>query len=197
MRAVLTKDFTLLVYQPDTRASRFSVQGSMAYHPPWLSVHFAVHGPVDDLMVPRVKQSPERQHQLWEHTCFEVFFAPVARPQYWEINVSPGGNWNTYRFDHYRRGMHVEPLLHVAQIESHVDPGDTLSMHFQMDVSRLVSAHTLDQDDLECSPCCILVDRAQHKSYWAMDHQPPRPDFHRRASFALRLPIGSHYATRS
>jgi hypothetical protein len=197
MRAALSKDFVLLVYQRDACSVRFSVHGSMAYQPPWLSVHFAVHGPVDDLMIPYTKQSPERQHHLWEHMCFEVFFAPVARAQYWEINVSPSGNWNTYRFDHYRQGMHVEPLLHVSQIASHVHPGDALTLHFQMDVSRLVRAHTLDQYDLECSPCCILVDRAQHKSYWAMDHQLPRPDFHRRASFVLLLPIGNRYATRS
>lgn len=189
IHAAGTKHFTLQAYQSEPPGSIFVVQGSLTYQTPWLAVRFTVHGAVVDLVLPHELQSPERQDGLWEHTCFELFFAPMHSARYWEINVSPGGNWNAYSFDDYRQGMHVEPILQVARISSTLQPGDTFTIGFQMDMSRLLIMHALTQGVLECSPCCILVDRTQRKSYWAMHHRPPRPDFHRRSNFTLRLPL--------
>src|SRR5688572_16223967 len=105
-----TKHFTLQAFQPEPQGSNFVVQGSLTYQAPWLAVRFTVHGAVTDLVLPHELQSPERQDGLWEHTCFELFCARRHSVRYWEINVSPCGNWNTYRFDDYRQGMCAEPL---------------------------------------------------------------------------------------
>ena len=184
-----TKHFTLQAYQSESQGSNFVVQGFLTYQAPWLAVRFTVHGAVTDLVLPHELQSPERQDGLWEHTCFELFCAPMHSVRYWEINVSPGGNWNTYRFDDYRQGMCVEPLLQVAQVSSAYQSGDTFTIGFQMDMTRLRLGHAWTQGILECSPCCILLDRTPRKSYWALHHRPPRPDFHCRSNFTLGLPL--------
>lgn len=182
-----TQPFLLQAYQAEPPGSTCVVHGSLTYQRPWLAVCFTVHGAVADLLLPPPVPSPERQDGLWESTCFEVFFAPMQSPKYWEINVSPAGHWNTYRFDGYRQGMHVEPLLQVVQSGSACQAGEIFTMDFRMDLTPLLREHALTPGILECNPCCILLDRRQRKSYWARQHQPPRPDFHQRANFWLRL----------
>lgn len=189
MHTAGTQPFTLQAYQSEDVGSTFFVHGSLTYQAPWLAACFTVHGAVADLLLPQALQFPERQDGLWKHTCFEVFFAPMHGTRYWEINVSPGGNWNAYGFDDYRQGMHVEPSLQVVRIGSARQPGETFTIGFQMDMTPLLMGRALTPGVLECNPCCILLDRRQRQSYWAMQHRPPRPDFHHRSNFLLHLPL--------
>ena len=182
--------FTLQAYPGDPPDAALSVYGGLTSQASWLTVHFTVTGMQNHLLLPPPSLCPGRQDGLWQQTCFELFLAPVGSLAYWEINVSPSGNWNTYRFDAYRQSMQPEPILQVSQITPSSQLPDTFTLAYQVDMSILLTTYPRTQGVLECSPCCILVAAPQQKSYWALQHQPPRPDFHRRASFTLRVTPG-------
>ena len=48
---------------------------------------------------------PERKDELWNTTCFEAFLRPQGSDVYFELNMSPSGDWAAYRFNSYRSGM--------------------------------------------------------------------------------------------
>ncbi len=66
----------------------------------WL--RFVAEGQMPEVVWPGPVE-PGRADDLWRHSCFEAFVQ--ADDGYVEYNLSPSGQWATYRFDDYRRGM--------------------------------------------------------------------------------------------
>jgi len=58
-----------------------------------------------------------RKDELWHHTCFEAFLGLPGSDAYWELNVSPDGDWNLYRFSGYRSGGEPEPAVCAPTLE--------------------------------------------------------------------------------
>src|SRR5690349_12825659 len=69
-----------------------------------LSLQFTAVGRREDVLLPPLAGA-RRADELWRHTCFEAFVAPLRREPYYEFNFSPSGEWAVYRFDSYRSGM--------------------------------------------------------------------------------------------
>ena len=67
----------------------------------WL--RFVAEGDPDRIVWPS-QAEPGRADDLWRHTCFEAFVGGEGGG-YWEFNLSPSGQWASYRFDAYREGM--------------------------------------------------------------------------------------------
>jgi hypothetical protein len=125
---------------------------------------------------PRAGQwlSPVRAHGLWQTTCFESFFASGAGEEYWELNLSPRGEWNLYHFKSYR---HPQPPAESADFEAleiHAEPGSlTARLRARAPLSKLRAS------------LCAVIQTANGTHYYSTHHSGPKPDFHRADSFTL------------
>ena len=127
--------------------------------------------------------APSRRDRLWEATCVELFLARRGSPGYWEVNLSPSGDWNVYRFDAYREGMREEKALSALPIRTIRGPA-ALRLHLDLALDELLRA----EDALEAGVSAVLGHRGGGRTYWALAHCGPRPDFHLRESFLAHLP---------
>ncbi len=138
----------------------------------WL--RFVVEGRTRDVVWPE-PATPTRADDLWRHSCFEAFVQ--AEDGYVEYNLSPSGQWASYRFDRPRQGMRnavvvaTPPLLNVAQGRLAVEA----RLELPTGARRIgLSAVIESVDGTFC--------------YWALAHPSDNPDFHHPDSFILDLP---------
>lgn len=140
---------------------------------------------------------PERKNELWKSTCFEAFLKPVAPAlpgtdgEYLELNASPSGDWNAYRFTRYREGMREEPGITGLQVAFDRARG---ILELSADLRRTGLAGPLD-----VGLTAVLLEATGdangpaesgatgRESFWALEHAGTRPDFHLARSFVLRL----------
>lgn len=168
---------------PTVRAMEVRVAPGPEGH---LTLAYRLTGDLARLRIPP-PQRPAFADGLWEHTCFEVFIAAATSPAYREFNFSPSGQWATYAFSGYRK-----------RVEAAGSPA--LAISPQIAVRRLADRLELDAiiapDSLPANPdratlqlaLSSVVEAADgSRSYWALRHTMPRPDFHRRDAFALEL----------
>ena len=138
----------------------------------WL--RFVVEGDVDGVVWP-ADATGERTDDLWRRTCFEAFVA--AEGGYVEYNMSPSGQWASYRFDGPRAGM--RPATEEATVLGLDGGSDMVALE-----GRIELPHGARQ--LALSAVIETVDGAL--SYWALAHPSAKPDFHHPHSFVLDLP---------
>jgi hypothetical protein len=148
-----------------------------------LSLRWVVGGAVTSVRMPTRAAAPRRADDLWTHTCFEAFIGAAGSEAYWEINVSPSGDWNVYRFDGYRRGMRPETRLTAVSALERASCG-TVTLRAGIDLSSMPE---LAHGGLDTSLAAVLEATDGTLSYWSIVHGASRPDFHRRESFVLRL----------
>lgn len=118
---------------------------------------------------------------LWRHTCCEAFVAAVDAAGYREFNLSPSGQWATYRFTGYRErdtGWQPEAAPRIA-LRRRPDG-------FEL-VATISAALLPAGDAFAVALTAVTEDAAGDLAYWASAHAGPRPDFHLRDSFTLRL----------
>ena len=146
-----------------------------------LIVNFTLSGDLDSLVIPSAKDVPMRRDGLWGNTCFECFFAPVGKSEYWEMNFSPSGDWNCYSFADYRQGMQEDPAVKVlpVQLGGH---GDVLTVSVSFSLPSSVAT-----TDIEVGLCAVVKEKTGKMSYWAFRHPADQPDFHDRRSFGVTL----------
>lgn len=141
--------------------------------------------PAGTVVLPRPAVAPARRDGLWEHTCVEAFVAPRPGTAYWEVNVSPAGDWNLYRFDAPRTGMRAEPRVPalVPAVRADAAAG-SLCVAVDLDLRALeVPAHGA----LDVGLAAVLEGYDGVRAYVALAHADGRPDFHRRETFAVRV----------
>ncbi len=174
--------FVLLPFEAQGGAERFRLSGTVQRRDGVLHLRYALEGPLDQLLLPHPEPEPSRRDGLWEHTCLEAFLAPAADPEaYWELNVSPSGDWNLYRLQGYRLGLEPEPAAAAPSLESHLSAADGL-----FDVRCSLPA-PLAEAPLQLGVTAVLEHRIGRLSYWALHHPGPEADFHRRDAFLLRI----------
>ncbi|TKB26138.1 DOMON-like domain-containing protein [Desulfopila sp. IMCC35006] len=176
------QEFKLYPFAAGSVTETISISGSIARQSGALHAAFEVQGGLEWVNWLGTSRSTGRCQELWRHTCFELFFAIPGDPAYWEVNLSPNGCWNIYRFTGYRTGMREEaevdpPVCHVAA------DGALFSLGCAIDCQALVD----DSADLELAVSSVIQDTRGSISYWAIDHLGPEPDFHNRASFSMVL----------
>lgn len=145
-----------------------------------LSISYRLRGDLDQLTLPP-PETPRPQDGLWQHTCCEAFVAAVDAPGYQEFNFSPSGCWAAYRFADYRWRAASwlpggEPLIAFRRERTQL----------QLD-ARLPAELLPAGETLRLGLSAVLETRAGAKSYWALHHAGPQPDFHLPASFTLAL----------
>jgi len=128
---------------------------------------------------------PERTDELWRTTCFEAFIRPRGSESYFELNLSPSGDWAVYRFDGYRSGMRT------ARIECRPDPDVWFEHGIRMQDATFDFSGEPELDPAipwDIGLSAVIEETDGTKSYWALAHGPGPPDFHNAACFAYRLP---------
>lgn len=168
MRAVLIPHRTA----PDGPVSALEVEYSRDGLLLWL--RFIADGDPDAAAWP-VLVPQARADDLWKHTCFEVFVQTADG--YVEYNLSPSGQWASYRFTGYRDGM--APAEEVATVWG-LDAGD--------DYVALEAQIELPLDAARIGLSAVIEAADGSKSYWAVAHPGDKPDFHHPDSFVLDLP---------
>lgn len=147
-----------------------------------LAATWRVAGDLSPLALPEPAATPSRRDGLWRATCLELFFAASGSPLYRELNLSPSGAWNLYRFDGYRRGGRPEPLRDELPFAVRRDPG-RLEVRVRLPLDGIAA----EGERLELAPAAVLAAHDGTVSHWALTHDGPAPDFHRRDGFLLRL----------
>ena len=172
---------------PDTPAA--AVRGVAARvgrnTPEELAVTFILDADPDRLRIP-APRAPRVAHQLWEHTCCEIFIARKGLPAYCELNLSPSGEWAAYAFDGYRspraEAPHAEEIAPAFKVRG-APNGFKLDAVINLD---RIPVHRSGAP-LSLALSAVVESREGALSYWALRHPPGKPDFHHPDAFALEL----------
>ncbi len=148
-----------------------------------LLLRYEITGAIDSILLPALTV-PERRDGLWQHTCFELLARSARARSYIEFNFSPSTCWAAYEFDDYRSGMRPLAYLHAPLIRRECETG-TLTLETEVELV-FTAAATLDLFSL----AAVIEDTEQHKSYWALTHPMPQPDFHHPDAFTLAIAPG-------
>ena len=160
-----------------------TIGGSIARRADSLAVRYEVRGDLSMVSIPVDAEGPRRKDRLWEETCLELFLGMEDSGKYWELNLSPSGHWNVYRFTHYREGMREEPAFPSLPFDVQIGP-KALALSLELDVGKILRAEEI----IEAGIAAVIGTTDGGKSHWALAHPASRPDFHRRDGFALTLP---------
>jgi hypothetical protein len=146
-----------------------------------LSLDYHVTGDMGALSLPEAAPAV-RADGLWRHTCFEVFIRTVDA-SYFELNLSPSGEWAAYRFAARRSGMRNAPVpLPAVEIRA-------AENSFQLQANVDLSGTDLAPDATWRLGLSVVMEEVDGtKSYWALAHPEGPPDFHHDDCFALELP---------
>ena len=119
--------------------------------------------------------------ELWQHTCFELFYRRQAPDPYCELNFSPSGEWAAYAFDRYRAGMRRRDDVQALRIA-------VRRRERTLELEASVAAPDLQPaGPLSCAVSAVVEETDGTMSYWALKHPGEKPDFHHRDAFALQL----------
>ena len=140
-----------------------------------LNIWFGVRAPPERFVLP--EGEAHRADDLWQTTCFEVFLRAEGEEGYREWNFAPSGKWAAYDFTGYRDGRTDadvrEPYVRLEDNLTWFTLGATIGVETGRGWSLGLSA--------------ILEEQDGTKSYWALAHEPGKPDFHAPGCFAARL----------
>ena len=146
-----------------------------------LALSFRVTGDLSRLKLPSPAQ-PGRKDGLWRTTCLEAFLCPEGGEAYYELNLSPSGEWAAYRFDGYRAGMRPADLEPGVEMRL-LDDGFELRAEIGLDGAPSLAASPRWRVGLSA----VIEATEGGVGYWALAHGPGKPDFHHADCFALDL----------
>ncbi|WII73729.1 DOMON-like domain-containing protein [Bdellovibrio sp. 22V] len=161
----------LIPFKATASTNRLAITANLTQTSPTsLACDFHLQGDLTKIIWPK-DTSPQRQDELWKHTCLEVFFAAGSRPQdpYIEINCAPNGSWNAYSFSSYREGMapaNITVRLGHHEVDSH-------QARFQFDISSETPV-TATLVGLTA----VIEFKDEGVSYWSLHHPLPTANFH-------------------
>jgi hypothetical protein len=152
-----------------------------------LVLTYSAGGALDKIFWPAsLSSTPQRRDEHWKHTCFEAFVKPIkpeGQEEYWEINLSPTGDWNVYRFTSYRNGMTKEESVQTLQ-PTFTKQGN----QWHLSCALWVPAWS-EAKELEIGLTSVIEETSGEISYWAIHHAGPQPDFHLAKSFINKVRI--------
>jgi hypothetical protein len=131
---------------------------------------FRLDGRIGAIIVPPPQLSARRDN-LWQTTCFEIFWQPIGGTFYREFNLSPSGQWAAYDFDAFREGMRDAPVDAIAVSSSHSDDELVLRANIAADLPAPAQV-----------ALNAVVDMGEGRiQYWALAFPPGKPEFHSEA----------------
>lgn len=176
------RQFSLQPFPATTPLPRVEITCHIGRTPHGLTVRYTVMGQLADIVIPAKEDHPFRRDGLWEETCLELFLAPNNRPCYWEFNLSPAGHWNVYRFTAYRDGMQEERAYTELPFLVEYQP-KALTLTLDASLDQIIPSGVA----IDAGICGVILDKTGQRTYWALNHRGPQPDFHRREGFLVML----------
>jgi len=176
------REFRLIPF-PAPKIPAIEITGQVARQGNLLSIRYSVQGDIEDIRLPVRSESPARKHDLWKTTCFEFFLVVKDRPEYWEFNLSPSGDWNVYAMDGYRQVNMREEVAYSQLPFEFTKMNNALSLDAAVNLSQLFQP--LQTPQIGITAIIQTVDGME--SYWALDHPGAQADFHLRKSFVVEL----------
>lgn len=135
---------------------------------------FWLDGDVQRIVIPP-PTTAARHDNLWQTTCFEIFWQPLGEKAYREFNLSPSGQWAAYDFDSFREGMRDAPVDAIAIACSHDGAGLVLRASIAADLPA----------PAQVALNAVVEHADGTKQYWALAFPPGKPEFHSEANRAL------------
>ena len=139
-------------------------------------VRFVLRGAMEQIILPP-PQATGRSDNLWQNTCFEIFWQQQGETAYREFNLSPSTRWACYDFDDYRlnaRDGSVEAVAidcrHTPE-ELILDAQITVPLPFPAAIG-ITAVVELDDGALQ---------------YWSLAFAQGKPDFHQAACRSLHI----------
>ena len=151
-----------------------AITASVVATPEGCEAEFRLDGHVPSIILPP-PATPARRDNLWQTTCFEIFWQPLGGSAYREFNLSPSGQWAAYDFDPFREGMRDAPVEAIAIACAQDDAGLILKASIAADLP----------DPAQVALNAIVEHADGSKQYWALAFPPGRPEFHSEANRAL------------
>ncbi|MCM1985018.1 DOMON-like domain-containing protein [Lyngbya confervoides] len=148
-----------------------------------LRISFELTGAIAALALPQRHPLSQRRHHLWQHSCFECFVRPQAADRYWEVNVSPTGDWNRYAFSSYRAGMTPCPAVTDLPVQI-----KRTTHHYHLSYAVDLTAIAPPTQPLDLAIATVLETQTGLLSYWALTHPSATADFHHPDSFLGHCP---------
>ncbi|MBL1200266.1 MAG: DOMON-like domain-containing protein [Nostoc sp. GBBB01] len=174
--------FSLQPFPFSESVANLEITGDISRNINQFSITYNLIGDLNQIAIAAPSNTPSRQHQLWENTCFEFFLSIKNSQQYWEFNLSPAGHWNVYRFDGYRQGMREEAALTTLAFNVTNQP-NKLVLTLNIDLDKIISPEKI----IEVAITTVIQYKDGGFSYWALTHRGAEADFHLRDSFILEL----------
>lgn len=167
--------FTLLCHPKTPPIAVRNISVAWARQGELLALTYRVGG-AGALILPAMEQ-PERTDELWKTTCFELF-AGFSGARYREFNFSPSSRWACYDFLDYRISGDAPQM-----------PAPSIVMARQGDeaICHITLPYSLIQGATAIGLTAVIGETGGHSSYWALAHDGPRPDFHKRSCFTLTI----------
>jgi hypothetical protein len=138
--------------------------------PDGCEAEFRLDGRIGAIVVP-APQPAARTDNLWQTTCFEIFWQPIGGTSYREFNLSPCGRWAAYDFDAFREGMRDAPVDAIAIACSHDAEGLVLKASIAADLPAPAQV-----------ALNAIVDHGDGQlQFWALAFPPGKPEFHSEA----------------
>jgi hypothetical protein len=176
------QSFSLQPFPSDAAIPDIAIMGVVRRHVDKVDIRYELSGDLKSIVIQPKEDIVIRKDNLWKETCLEAFLVPVGSEHYWEVNLSPSGHWNVYRFTAYREGMKEELALRGLPIS--VQRNDTvLTLSANIVMENLVSS----EKPLYVGISAVIKSRKGMISYWALAHTGPEPDFHHRESFLVKI----------
>ena len=151
--------------------------------PHGLELRYAVIGATRDLSLP-APATPARADGLWRRTCFEAFVRGPSGEVYHEFNMAPSGQWASYRFDAYRRGMTPANRIGDPRIDIRLTD-ERLHLCAAWDLDAATDLPGAGPWRLALS--AVIEEADGRVSHWALAHPSGKADFHHADGFALQL----------
>lgn len=150
-----------------------SLDGEIVVSPREVHCRYHLVGDMDSIVWPALENKFERRADLWKHTCFEFFLGRRGDSGYFEFNLSPSGNWNSYAFSSFRKDMKLSESLGLRTM--HV----TTNI-YEKQLSAVVDLMTELDGIVDIGIAAVIEDVNGWHHYFALAHSGERPDFHRR-----------------
>src|SRR5687768_16654194 len=163
---------------PDLRITVETTRWSNTFY-----IQYVLDVNLETVVLPAWSAAPMRKDELWKTTCFEFFIAIKHKPQYWEFNISPSGDWNVYVMDAYRQvGMREETRIKRFPFELQKE-SRSLSLELAINLDPIIAR----ERRIEVGVASVIQTLNGQETHWALMHPRPEADFHLREGFVLEF----------
>lgn len=178
-----TIPFTLQLFPGAEPPSEWNVTGAIARKAESLAIDYRISGSLSEIEIPEKSIQPNRRIGLWENTCLEFFIAQPGDSRYWEFNLSPSGDWNVFRFEHYRQGLYEETAFDRLPFQVHQESPQDFHLHLAFNLDAILPP----EREAEVAISAVIKTKSGFEFLYALTHPESAADFHHRSGFIIHL----------